>query len=173
MELKIVRATVADARDLSYVRVLSWKAAYAGIVPQGYMDGMTPEGGVERAKQVMPTRPEEYYLAYCGGLSMGMFILGATDQEDACPNTGEVFALYLLPDYWGRGYGKALMDYAVNRLRELSYQSVVLWVLEENKRARAFYENYGYRFDGTRKDIEIGKTLVEIRYSYIIQADES
>jgi ribosomal protein S18 acetylase RimI-like enzyme len=41
---------------------------------------------------------------------------------------------------------------------------VTLWVLEDNRHARSFYENQGFEFDGTVKTIELGKLINEVRY---------
>lgn len=164
MDIQIVRATVSDAVDISYVHALSWQAAYAGIVPQEYLNEFTPEKRAEKARKVMPTRPEEYYLAYMDETPIGMFILGASLDEDVPPGTGEVCALYLLPEYWHKGIGLSLMNYAVNRLHELSYKDIALWVLQDNQRARRFYEKYGFVLDGTKKELSLGKPLIAIRY---------
>ncbi|MFN2594225.1 MAG: GNAT family N-acetyltransferase [Actinomycetota bacterium] len=79
----------------------------------------------------------------------------------------ELVTIYLDPSVWGQGIGHALMDVALNDLRERGFASAVLWVLEENKRARQFYEAGGWREDGNRKDC-FGAVQVQapaVRYS--------
>lgn len=57
------------------------------------------------------------------------------------------------------------MDDAVSLLHYDGFTSITLWVLQENSRTRAFYEQAGFSHDGTAKVIEIdGKELVELRY---------
>ena len=57
------------------------------------------------------------------------------------------------------------MEYVVGELKNLGYDEIFLWVLEENVRARAFYERFGFVADGGVTDTEIGgKMLREIRY---------
>lgn len=66
---------------------------------------------------------------------------------------------------WGTGVGRALIDAAEARLRERGYRDVILWVLEDNPRARLFYEAAGWQADGGRRPIEIfGVSVPEIRY---------
>lgn len=48
------------------------------------------------------------------------------------------------PEYMGKGYGKQLLAAAVDGLAQLGYRDIFLWVLEENRRARKFYENAGF-----------------------------
>ena len=167
--MEIVRATVDRAEDIGYVHAMSWKKAYHGIVPKEFLDNFTPEKRADIFRKTLPSSQDEFYIAYLNRQPMGMLVIGKSRDDDANENVGEIDAIYLLPDYWGKGYGKQLMDFAVNRLKELSYRTVTLWVLEENKRARTFYERYGYVFDGAKKEIIIGKPLIEIRYVYSIK----
>ena len=62
---------------------------------------------------------------------------------------GELFAIYVDPEAWGRGAGRALMDTALASLRE-HFDEAVLWVLEDNPRTRRFYELAGWVHDGGR-----------------------
>ena len=57
-----------------------------------------------------------------------------------------------------------MMNYAVDMLKSKGYSEIILWTLEENNRAKRFYEKYGFIFDGSKKEIKIGKSLIEIRY---------
>lgn len=164
LKIHIQKATSDKAYDIGYVHSKSWQIAYAGIIPQDFLDNFTPEKRAEIFKKVMPTRPEEYYIAYVEGQPIGMLIIGTTPDADVKPNTGDIMALYLLPEFWGKGYGKELMDFGVNRLYELSHNDIVLWVLESNKRAIKFYEKYGFTFDGVKREINIGKPLTELRF---------
>lgn len=80
---------------------------------------------------------------------------------------GEIISIYLLPNYMGRGYGKALLEAAVAELKTMDYKNVFLWVLEENSRARKFYEKMGFTLADDYLDDNIGgKNLREIRYIY-------
>lgn len=72
----------------------------------------------------------------------------------------ELDTLYTLPRVWGRGTGRALMDRALD-----GRAAVTLWTAEENTRARAVYERYGWRLDGaTREKTYAGVTFTELRY---------
>ena len=80
---------------------------------------------------------------------------------------GEIISIYLLPDYIGKGYGKILIDAVLSELKRQGYEDVFLWVLEENVRARNFYEKYGFLLTDDVSDANIGgKVLREMRYVY-------
>ena len=78
---------------------------------------------------------------------------------------GEIISLYLLPEYMGKGYGKELLKTAISELSAQGFQEIFLWVLEENNRARHFYERCGFlkAADVIEKKIG-GKNIREIRY---------
>lgn len=64
------------------------------------------------------------------------------------------------------------MQAAVDGLAELGYTYVFLWVLEENMRARAFYEKFGFQNSGDYLNDNIGgKDLRELRYIYKIKSE--
>ena len=76
----------------------------------------------------------------------------------------DIGAIYFLPEYWGRGYGKYTMYFALDNLKNSGYKTVIIWVLEENYWARHLYEKCGFALDGIKKEINLGKLLVEVRY---------
>lgn len=80
---------------------------------------------------------------------------------------GEIVSIYLLPEYIGKGWGKALLQRALEELRKEGYGDIFLWVLEENRNARGFYERMGFR----KREIYLndnigGRDLREIQYVY-------
>lgn len=78
----------------------------------------------------------------------------------------EIWAIYLTEDFWGKGYGKKILDFAINDLKRLEHKEIFLWVLEENNRAKRFYEKNDFYFSGTTREREYGKPLVQLRYVF-------
>ena len=78
---------------------------------------------------------------------------------------GEVYALYVAPDWWSTGTGRSLMSCAVAALTEAGYGRAVLWVLEANARARRFYEKAGWAPDGASNTLDGLGGVVEVRYT--------
>ena len=68
----------------------------------------------------------------------------ARDPDD---RYGELHGLYVDPDRWGRGAGRALLERAEMELAR-TWDEAVLWTLDDNARTRRFYEANGWRFDG-------------------------
>ncbi len=94
---------------------------------------------------------------------------GRRRDADLGAETAELTSLYLLPEVWGHGAGRALMAGAVDAMRDAGYVSAVLWVLVTNERARRFYEIAGWSCDGTEKSELFGPaTLTETRYGRLL-----
>lgn len=82
---------------------------------------------------------------------------------------GELGEIYALPEAWGKGIGHALMDACLTALRERGHADAILWVLEDNPRARAFYEREGWALDGGAKtDVFLGVEVREVRYRIVL-----
>jgi GNAT superfamily N-acetyltransferase len=73
--------------------------------------------------------------------------------------------LYVVPDYWGRGVGPELHDHVLNRLRARGSPQCHLWVLEENHRARRFYEQRGWRPNGTSRVVPFPPNPLDVGYT--------
>lgn len=165
MKFMIRQASLEDAYEYAACHVSSWQSAYKSIIPDEVLDNLSIEQRAERFKQNFNEREDNSrYCAICGDRIVGLLGIGKSRDEDK-PDAGEVYGIYLIEEFWGKGYGRDMMNYAVDTLKGVGYNEVILWVLEENSRARRFYEKCNFVFDGTKKEIVIGKPLIEIRYA--------
>ncbi len=90
---------------------------------------------------------------------------GWVGESREVADEGELYAIYALPEAWGSGVGRVLMEAALASLREEGFLAAILWVLEDNPRARRFYEREGWRHDGGRREDEhLGARVAEVRY---------
>ena len=88
-----------------------------------------------------------------------------TGPARAETGVGELLALYVDPDCWGRGFGRALVKAARERLLQQGYERAVLWVLDGNARATRFYATDGWAWDGARRTETLwGIEATDVRY---------
>jgi len=165
MNFSINKVLPEEAYEYAACHIACWQSAYKGIVPDGYLENMQKEieQRAERTKKNLAESPDSFYCAKLENRIVGVLIFSKSRDEDK-PDAGEVGAIYLLAEFWGKGYGRQMMDFAIETLKNAGYHEIILWVLEENHRARRFYEKYGFIFDGTKKEIILGKSLTEVRY---------
>ena len=135
--------TDAEIRGKAYVHWKCWQETYPGLVSREYLDALTLEKTEERAFQwrdnILVAKDEERVIGFVG--------YGKSSEAD----TGEVFALYVLPEFHGGGVGQRLMDAALERLAV--YPRLCLWVVKGNSRAIRFYEKNGFHLNGKEKDV--------------------
>lgn len=147
-----------DRMAVSRVYEESWKTVYRGIIPDAYLDGI-PAG------QWANDRPSFYTLLLLDGADIIGVSAVCRSRFPDWPDWGEVVSLYLCPAYMDRGHGGPLLEAAVDALRTQGFDRVFLWVLEENARARHFYEKHGFIFSGNSREDEIGgKPVREMQY---------
>lgn len=158
MEIRQMKREEADAVGRIYAA--SWKAAYRGIVPQAYLDGLSEH----RWAAHLADNTAESYVLLADGKAVGTSSICPARDGDM-PGWGEIKSLYLLPEYFGKGYGRALLAFCVGRLKTAGYDRVCLWALADNVGARGFYETCGFRHDGAEKVCAIGgEDLAAVRY---------
>ena len=92
------------------------------------------------------------------------FVAYGKYREKTLSDCGEIFAIYVLADYYGQKVGYELMNAAFKKLAD--YKKIAVWVLKGNERAIKFYERYGFRFDGTEQEIMLGTPNTELRMMY-------
>ena len=139
-----------------YVHCTSWQEAYRGIVCDRYLDTMTVEATTARARQF----PENTLVAKDKDKVVGFAVYSKSRDEDL-PDAGEVDAIYVLSEYYGKKIGYRLMNEACSRLSE--YNTIFLWVFEKNERAIRFYHKLGFEFDGSKKEWNLGTPVSIVR----------
>jgi ribosomal protein S18 acetylase RimI-like enzyme len=150
-----------DAAAIADVHVRTWQAAYEHIFGAERLAGIGEGRRARWEEQLANPQPDwQIFVSEKDGRVTGFVSVGDSRDE---PGRGELFAIYVLPEAWGSGAGPDLMATALEALR--GYPSATLWVLEDNPRARRFYEREGWILDGGRRDEEfLGMTVTEVRY---------
>jgi ribosomal protein S18 acetylase RimI-like enzyme len=161
-------AKIEDARILGEIHSQSWKVTYKGIVPNEILDNITIEKREKYFEKALEQGWEEDVIIFEDGIAAGLICIGKCRDEDKDHDYGEIWGIYLLPQFWNMGIGTELINWGINELGSRGYKKVSLWVLEENFNARRFYEKIGFKHDGTVKEINIGKNLNEYRYVKIV-----
>jgi ribosomal protein S18 acetylase RimI-like enzyme len=161
--------TEADIDAVSAVRVRGWQAAYAGILPQGYLDAMSVEADAARRREFFAKslgRVENLVAVDADDAVVGWAAHGPYRGEDAASGEGELYAIYVRPDLVGSGIGRALTDAVLASAEARGFSRVRLWVLADNARARRFYEKAGFAPDGVVQEESYDGTLLpEVRYA--------
>ncbi len=146
--------------EISNIYEKSWKYAYKDIIPQSYLDSI-PTG--QWANSINKTGMNNLVITENG------LIIGTAgfckSRWEKYGDYGEIVSIYFLPEYIGKGYGSYLLNSCIDELNKIGFNKILLWVLEENHRARAFYEKNGFICsDDYLTDNIGGKNLKEVMY---------
>jgi GNAT superfamily N-acetyltransferase len=165
------RADVGDAGALASCHIRSWQEGYQGVISSDFLRGLSldlPRRTTRWQTLILGAEPEDRFILIgdldgevAGWLSGGPY----RDAKAGDSPIGEIYGCYVDPVRWREGVGSALMKTALDRLGQAGYPEAVLWVLEENPRARAFYERHGWAVDGARKMFDVAdEHHPEVRY---------
>jgi len=142
--MRIRSAAPADAEAIERLRVRGWQTAYRHVFPTEELDRMQPDWSRWAESLARPEPGFSCFVAVEEETVLGWATVGpALDRE----GVGELHGLYVDPDCWGRGAGRALLERSEVELGR-TWRHAVLWTLEDNPRTRRFYEAAGWRFDG-------------------------
>jgi ribosomal protein S18 acetylase RimI-like enzyme len=155
-------ATLADADAVEAVHWASMEAAYGSTVT-GWP--ITPRNRLVRIATWGEWLSDPAVVALVGTLDariVGLCTVRATGDEGADPaKVAEMPTLYVHPRAWHRGFGRRLCLEAVARARTRGFETLTLWVVESNARARSFYSEFGFVEDGSRKVVLESPARVE------------
>ena len=173
MSQRLAPATVREQRESDVaetvrLRAESWRTAYAGIMPPAYLDAIDtgPEMIARNVRHLRETPPDRHGLVAERDGRIVAFCMCGPERPNprlvpgAAPR-GEVYALYAHPDSWSTGVGGQLLAAARQALAADGLAESVLWALERNARARAFYERHGLRATGERQDLRLGGVVLQ------------
>lgn len=167
MEHSIRAAELADCDALGAVHVRAWQAAYRGVMPDEYLDGLEAQDRAAMWRRAFPNpRPDRHVdVIVVADDVVGFAASGPEAGEAARSGVGELYAINLDPSSWGHGLGRALLRSVTKGLADDGYLSAVLWVAPQNRRARNLYESEAWVDDGSsREEPVLGVTVSEVRY---------
>lgn len=160
-------AELSDSEGISRVHTRSWQSAYRGLLPDEWLDALRWEDRKLRWNAILTSGNKRYVYVAANSQNeiIGFASSGPSRDEDKDQErVHELYAIYLTPEYWGKGIGTALLNVVMKDVPKTA-ERLELWVLEDNISGRRFYESKTFTLDGATKLAEIdGYQLEEVRY---------
>ena len=170
--MQVRPARVDDAAAIADAHTRAWQAAYEHVFGAENLATIDSERRRRWWERCVREGLETVLVAEKDGRVVAFASLGPARDDAAREDAtrGELYAIYALPEAWGSGAGRALLEAGVEALREGGYRQAILWVLDDNPRARRFYEREGWTPDGgTKTDAFFGVRVTEVRYRLLIR----
>ncbi len=148
-----------DAHGISAVHAEAWRYAYRGVIDGAHLERMINRRGPSWWEAVI-RRGNGMLVLGMGGKIVGYVTFGQSRLKDLSYR-GEIYELYLLPEYHGLGCGRALFEAGRNMLNKRGLRSVAIRALADNLIATTFYAAMGGIEIARRMEV-IGRTVMPV-----------
>ncbi len=150
MNIRTQRIRIAepgDAAGISRVHDASWFEAYRGIIPEPHLSAMISRRGSAWWRTLLRRTAHGGTAALVLDFEdkVAGYATFGRSRAGALPYRGEIFEIYLSPEFQGLGFGRRLFRAARQEMAARSLTSTIVWVLEPNERAIQFYNRLGGR----------------------------
>jgi GNAT superfamily N-acetyltransferase len=168
LAIRVYPAGYEDLGDVARIHVTAWKQAYAGQIPQTYLDSLNEDQRLKQWQKHFSSQVVSGVLLARVDQHLAGFISFGPARDEDRQDWGEIYALYVLPRYWGNGTGHQPYQYARRELQRRGLTKAYLWVLESNHRALAAYRRWGGTVEPDRykEDERGGLSVREIRVAF-------
>ena len=151
MEYTIERVKLGDETVLAYIQTESWKAGFKDILSADVLERCTQvDKATAMYRRLLEQRVGNGYLLKVEGEPHCIAWWDAAREKDM-PGYAELICIHSLQDKWRKGYGGKMMNTVLEEASAAGFSKVMLWVFEDNTRARRFYEAHGFTTCGRMK----------------------
>ncbi len=162
LTIDIRKAEPRDAASIAEVHYEAWTGAYSGIIPHRALNKMIGRRGAEWWANAI-RRAASVLVIEIGGKLAGYATIGKNRARELSQQ-GEIYELYLRPEYQGIGLGSRLFAEARKRLAASGLHGLVVWALEDNSGALSFYQGAGGRDVAEGVEVFDQKALKKIAF---------
>ena len=151
MEYTIERVKLGDETVLAYIQTESWKAGFKDILSADVLERCTQvDKATAMYRRLLEQRVGNGYLLKVEGEPHCIAWWDAAREKDM-PGYAELICIHSLQDKWRKGYGGKMMNTVLEEASAAGFSKIMLWVFEDNTRARRFYEAHGFTTCGRMK----------------------
>lgn len=141
LSIDVRQAGADDATAVSEVHRAAWSQAYAGLIPHRPLTEMLERRG-EAWWRRAARGPATLLVLDVAGTIAGYATIGL-NRARALPQDGEIYEIYLRPEFQGIGLGRKLFGEARRLLKSLGCNGLVVWCLEDSEHAIRFFRRHG------------------------------
>jgi len=156
-------ASPSDAKAIAEIHVATWQSAYKELIPEDFLKTMTLEKRLAYWREAIEYSEPQLLLVLAAEKVVGFVGFDRSRDAGTKSSVGEIWALYVAPEHWGKGAAIALWDGAREGLKEEGCTQVTAWVLLRNERAIRFFEHSaGFKREmPSLKTVAFGSTKLE------------
>ena len=164
LTVDIRKAEPGDADAIAEVHRTAWQGAYAGIIPYRALTAMINRRGSQWWANAI-RRSATILVVEIGGEVAGYTTVGRSRAREL-QQQGEIYELYLRPEYQGLGFGRRLFSSARRDLAQSGLKSLVIWALSDNDPAVEFYKALGGKAVARSSERFGDKSLEKVAFAW-------
>ncbi len=153
LALTIRVARPKDAAEVARIYIESWHDTYPAVLSRAMLSAIRSQ------KREIVLVAEDAKAGVVAMASLG------PARDKSLGYDGEVYTLYVDPNYFGRGAGRTLLNGAFAVLRARGFTSCQIWAHAKNN-ARFFYESMGGRVIAERTARMMGDMVPETGFGW-------
>jgi len=150
-------AHTGDGHDLGAAHARAWHDAYTGVLPAAALESATPQALAAEWEDaaVAPPSPRHRVLVACDDDAIAGFaaLVPGSDEDLDPERIGELAIVVVDPDRQRRGHGSRLVAATVAHARDDGVDTLVTWVLEQDKPLYDFLLGSGWARDGATREL--------------------
>lgn len=155
-------ASLNDSEALGRIHSESALAGFKGIIPDNILkDVFSMRRRANRFADELSKGSPKTAIIFEENEPAGLISFGSCRYGNRDKSWIEIWRVYVIQEFWGSGSAKELTEWGINEIKKEGFKNMELWVLEENIRARSFYEKFGFKYDNAFQVTDSGK---ELRY---------
>ena len=162
--IEIRRARPSDAQSVATAHDESWRTAYRGIIPGPELDKLINRRGAAWWDGAIRKGSRISILVF--GDNVAGYTNYGRNRAHSLSYDGEIYELYLRPEFQGLGFGRRLFSAARRDLAQSGMKSLVVWALSDNEPAIEFYRTLGGRAVARSSEKFGDKTLDKVAYAW-------
>ena len=147
--------------------VVAWRKSFRGAIPASVIDAQRPGPRGDYFRSALPSLPPYHTAVVTDEGRVVGYVHTGPNRDDDDAGESEIWGLYVDPGHQRRGFGRTLMEHALEWVGSQGYSEVTLWTLKDVLTTRRFYEAMGGRVDPIERSVSIhGTDLQEVRYRF-------
>jgi ribosomal protein S18 acetylase RimI-like enzyme len=162
--IEVRRAKPSDASAIAATHDDSWRVAYQGIIPGPELERLINRRGPDWWESAIRKGSRIAILGF--GNTIAGYANYGRNRARSLYYDGEIYELYLRPEFQGLGFGRKLFASARRDLNQSGLSSLVIWALSDNEAAVEFYRSLGGRAVARSSERFGSKVLDKVAFAW-------
>lgn len=168
--IHIRKCEARDTELITNLAVQTFKESHGHSAPKEDIENYLSKAFTQSSiSQELSDAKNVFHLLYLGDIPIGYskLKLDTAIVKEGHTALGKLERIYVLSEFHGLGFGKKLMDHAINLAKEKDQKGMWLYTWTENQQAIDFYLRYGFEIIG-KYDFRISATHVNPNHQMLL-----